>query len=49
MAANCVLLALVAKRYFAGTLAGNTVLRYTAVIVAGFVMSGILILAAKPR
>jgi hypothetical protein len=43
------LLALVAKRYFAGTLAGNTVLRYTVVIVASFVISGILVLAAKSR
>jgi hypothetical protein len=49
LAATCALLALVAERYFAGTLAGNTMLRYVVGIVAGVIISGILILAAKSR
>jgi hypothetical protein len=47
---NCVLLALVAKRYFTGALQGSVVLfRYTVGVLANFVISGILIFAAKSK
>jgi hypothetical protein len=47
LAANCVLLALFATRYFGGTVHGTVAIRYAVGMVAGFALSGILIFAAK--
>ena len=44
--ANCALLVLLAERYFGGMLAGNG-FRYAAGIFAGFIISAILIRAAR--
>ncbi len=46
LAVNCVLLMLLAKRYFTGALNGN-VHRYTVGMLFSFVISVILILAAR--
>jgi hypothetical protein len=49
LALNCVMLALVAKRYFAGKFQGSVGLHYAAGMLAGFVISAILIIAAKSK
>ena len=46
-AVNCVLLLLLAKRYFTGSLDGSAVYRYTAGMLASFAVSIVLIFAAK--
>ena len=47
IAVNCMLLLLLARRYFTGTLGGNAAYRYAVGVMACFVSSIVLLIAAK--